>query len=199
MTLVLAVIFPMIYRGICHFRPQVEDPLKAMFFVSLFLCGILLAQHLEKVARWYRARNWMQRCCIAMTSILLYTLGHFDSHVSVSFPLISLGALGLIVLALNSEWVRWLLQRKIPVFLGRISYSLYLVHIPVLFSLTFAFHTRLGRVGMFFTYVPAAILAGTLFNRVVEEPMIRLNRRIRRSTATIKTEEATIVAAPSVS
>src|SRR6202041_1650044 len=43
------------------------------------------------------------------------------------------GALGLIALALGSKQFASALNHRILVWLGRISYSLYLVHIPILY------------------------------------------------------------------
>ena len=49
----------------------------------------------------------------------------------------SLGAVGLVAAAVGSGWWRRMLERRVPQFLGRISFSLYLVHVPVLLALAF--------------------------------------------------------------
>jgi peptidoglycan/LPS O-acetylase OafA/YrhL len=66
---------------------------------------------------------------------------------------------------------------------GARSYSLYLVHEPVLVTLAFAFGGRPSALLLFVVGVPAALAVTELFFRVVERPSHRLSRAAGRRLA----------------
>jgi peptidoglycan/LPS O-acetylase OafA/YrhL len=63
-------------------------------------------------------------------------------------------------------------------FLGRISYSLYLVHGTVLFALTHALGYRVPMMVQLVLYVGISIGLGYLLCVVVEEQFLRLSRMV---------------------
>ena len=78
--------------------------------------------------------------------------------------------------------VQKLLSTKAGSFLGSISYAVYLIHIPVLFSLTAVLFVKMQ--GLFKTYHAACLVAfvvsllviillAWLFHKFVEKPCIR--------------------------
>jgi peptidoglycan/LPS O-acetylase OafA/YrhL len=91
------------------------------------------------------------------------------------------GAVGLIVLTLNASLARRILNRKSPQFLGKISFSLYLVHPIVLHALTFACHDRISMWGQFPIYITitASLMLAYLFWVAVERYFISLSRSVR--------------------
>lgn len=75
-----------------------------------------------------------------------------------------------------------LLNRPVVQFLGRISFSIYLLHFIVLCSLSAAFYTHFPRdalhIGIgFIVYLAACVGAAWLFERWVDRPAIALSRR----------------------
>jgi peptidoglycan/LPS O-acetylase OafA/YrhL len=97
-------------------------------------------------------------------------------------------------------WLPRLLRRRPLVGLGRISFSLYLVHLPVLAACLAAFYTRLPIWGCALLGALASILAALLLNSTVERPAQRLARRVEarlesrshRSTDTIVDDNASL-------
>lgn len=83
--------------------------------------------------------------------------------------------------------VQKLLSTKAGSFLGSISYAVYLIHIPVLFSLTALLFVKMQ--GLFKTYHAACLVAfvvslfiiillAWLFHKLVEKPCIRFTNRL---------------------
>ncbi len=86
----------------------------------------------------------------------------------------------LIWLALQPGLLRRALHHPALRFLGTVSFSLYLVHIPVLAALQHGLHGRLPSAVIWGIGVLASLLAAWVFYRVVERPAHRLARRVER-------------------
>ncbi len=84
----------------------------------------------------------------------------------------------LIWLALQPGLLQRVLRHSVLRFLGTISFSLYLVHIPVLAVLQHGLHGRLPPAAMWAAGVLASLLAAWVFYWAVERPAHRLARRV---------------------
>lgn len=169
--------------------PESEQTLVTIQSAAVFVCGILLAIHIERVCAWYRALGRSARSLFALSAFLLYSFGYrfsyrFHHHLTADQWLITLGSAGYILLALNAPVVRRVLVRPAFRFLGRVSYSLYLVHGTVLFALAHAFGRRLTIPEHLLLAVSLSVVVAYGFCVGVEEPFLRLSRRVgRRVTA----------------
>lgn len=84
--------------------------------------------------------------------------------------------------AVLSGWGQGLLNRPLVQFLGRISFSIYLLHFIVLCSLSAAFYTYFPRDALhlgagFVVYLAACVGAAWMFERWVDRPSIAISRR----------------------
>lgn len=162
--------------------------LQTLEYVTTFICGILMAIHQTEMGRWYRQRRTLERLALAVCFFLLYDFSQWIPglwklsawHVS-EWP-VTVGAGGLILIGLNSGIARRLLGSVAPRFLGRISYSLYLVHGTVLYALAFLLNGKSSALIAFAIYLPTVLLLSTVFCFWIEEPFLRLGRRISRSS-----------------
>jgi peptidoglycan/LPS O-acetylase OafA/YrhL len=114
---------------------------------------------------------------------------NIDNFNDATTGLIEALSAAVIIYALASEgWITRHLSKKIPVFLGDISYSLYLVHLLVLVLLVRLFD-RLGpsfngQSALTKDFIMAAcvfavsVLAAIFFYYAVEMPFNRLGRRL---------------------
>jgi peptidoglycan/LPS O-acetylase OafA/YrhL len=93
------------------------------------------------------------------------------------------GSHRFVIVAINSPTAKRILHSTVPAFLGRISYSLYLTHAPVLLALTFGIHKRLSAWQQFPIYLVASIGTAYLFCISVEEPFTRMGQRLGRRKA----------------
>jgi peptidoglycan/LPS O-acetylase OafA/YrhL len=161
-----------------------------LHYVALFIMGILVAMHLANISRWYKSLRGSTVIVFSVLSFVLYeATGLLVQTLVASHRLVlelagdwgtALGAIGIIITALNSTYLRKLLGMTVPVFLGRISYSLYLTHIPLLLAIAFMFHGNLSNIGTVFPfYVAAALALAYIFCILVEEPFMRAGRSFK--------------------
>jgi peptidoglycan/LPS O-acetylase OafA/YrhL len=139
-----------------------------------FVAGILLALHLRPVLRMFLALGSIPRlaCWLLAIALLLSPLGTYSD-----VPW-ALGAVLLIALAMSSTRARALLGRRPLRWLGRVSYSLYLVHVPILLAIVHFGSGTIGRGWLLTASLVSALIAAELFNRAVEGPSQRLGRLI---------------------
>lgn len=91
-------------------------------------------------------------------------------------------ALACSAFVVASPLPRYLLSRRIPVFLGKISFGVYLVHIPIICALAFPIYGAMIRYGStavasvlsLLGLVFVSLLGGWIFWRVVDYPTISL-------------------------
>lgn len=91
-----------------------------------------------------------------------------------------IGASLIIILALRSPWLQGFMNHAPFVWLGRISYSLYLTHILTLKLMVYLLEPQLKPGLIVALLFPVALIVAEVFYRMVEAPAIRLSRRIGR-------------------
>ena len=84
----------------------------------------------------------------------------------------------MIWLALQPGLIQRVLRQPVLVWLGTISFSLYLIHVPVLALLFNGLHDRLPPAAICALSIAAAFPAAHIFYRLAEEPTHRLARLI---------------------
>jgi peptidoglycan/LPS O-acetylase OafA/YrhL len=154
-------------------------------FAMIFIAGIVLAESFPVVSAWYRSLGPAGRLAFLVVTICSYQYGHHldDRHLphfqfGLDQPLYVLGATGYIILALNAPWARTFLSTTIARFLGRISFSLYLIHSTVLLAMTRILEFKVSVPLQFFLYIAITVLLSYFFCLGVEEPFLRLSRRV---------------------
>lgn len=82
--------------------------------------------------------------------------------------LVTCGGAGTLAVALCSRRVGLALNHRTPAWLGRISYSLYLIHATVLFGLVHLFLGKLTRIQLLAPYLICALGIAALFYEMEE-------------------------------
>jgi peptidoglycan/LPS O-acetylase OafA/YrhL len=103
-----------------------------------------------------------------------------------------LGALMLIILGLGFLPFSEFLLSKIPQFLGRISYSVYLIHGTILFALLYLLSKSAPPILILLIYIPTVLLGSALMYRFVEKPAMSFGHRITSSAR--RTYASTLIA-----
>jgi peptidoglycan/LPS O-acetylase OafA/YrhL len=165
----------------------IGDPNHAdgFFYLPIFFVGTLMASRLEAIQDWSRRRGrrfWMTALGVSLFFMVASQVFSFAASPSsfaggLLWSLVGLGAAGIILCAIGFEPVRAFLNRRITQFLGRISFSLYLIHVPIIATLAFVLGDAqwwlVGLIGL-----PLSIGVATVFHRYVEVPSQRLAHRV---------------------
>ncbi len=155
------------------------DDSRAVWFMPLwysFLLGVLI------FARW---RRQIPAWALVVYLVLL-TVAPLVSGRNGRFAWVSVATTALLWIAVERKRLgRWLSDRASQ-FLGRVSYSLYLIHTPVLGAALVAMAKVLGEptagkqlLGIVVAVV-VSLVAAEVFYRAIERPAVVMSRRLKR-------------------
>lgn len=149
-----------------------------LFYLPSFGFGIVAADLvLAKGPQALRLPSWAQ---------FLVCLGAFATAKLVDDDFVWAIAVTVIILVAATKGPISAVLRSPPcLFLGRISYSLYLVHLPILLALVCALHVRFGLAAPVLIGPVVSLFAATLMYRWIELPGIALGKTVtsRRAAA----------------
>jgi peptidoglycan/LPS O-acetylase OafA/YrhL len=145
-------------------------------YVLFFVFGILIASKyawfaglLERHPRFAPAA-WV----IAFSLLAVpYTKGYLELCYAI-------GAMMLIILCLHSAAARRFLKQPTFLWLGKVSYSLYLSHQVILVAFVYLLHDALPMIAILTLVLIASLLMAELMNRTIELPSSELGKRLAR-------------------
>ena len=153
----------------------------ALQYLPAFFVGAVIAVRLEAVrnvadrinTHWYRHPLWAG---LTVASLLLLiapwlvgpNVGEIPELEPVLKGLVPLAAAGLVVAALGWKPLRAVLDTRPVQFTGTISFSLYLVHVPILIFSTYLFADQPWYVPLLFG-IPVAVLVAVGFTWLIEK------------------------------
>ena len=159
-----------------------------LFYSLLFLFGALLRTHYDETSRSQAALSPSQRWTLLLVAITLYQgaelLPTILGNPALSAYLIdwlqATGAAILLVLATTLTPLRHALHNRVLLWAGTRSYSIYLLHATVLFTLI-RLHPQ-GPIPLAYlpVYLTLTLVLSELFYRFIEAPSILLGRRFSR-------------------
>lgn len=165
-------------------------------YLPMFLIGSVLAFHWVRLAQHVRVMSTQAVAGVGLGAVCLLMstywirLDWFNASsqstvvgVSKSVEVLSAAILILLTIA-RTSWSS-LLERKVPRWLGSRSYSLYLVHEPIVVTLAFAVGVRTPIIVFLAIALPASLVSAELFWRLVESPSIRASHRAEELTSVL--------------
>jgi peptidoglycan/LPS O-acetylase OafA/YrhL len=184
-----AITFPLVdlFSNVWHLcTPDAAlNSMLTLHYAAFFIIGSLLAKHLSAINRWYSRLSVVQITAIALVSFGLYCFGDASSLFQrFSIPqdlfdwLVAVGAVMAIIFAINNRIFHGFLTSRSIHYLGERSFSLYLIHGTILFTLI---HTLMGRLRLDLLlplYLTATLLVTEIFYRLIERPTMLLGRRL---------------------
>jgi peptidoglycan/LPS O-acetylase OafA/YrhL len=151
-------------------------------YCGLFLLGSILARHHETMKYRFAKIPSLLKWVLLGVSCGLYQYS-MQLHIPIYLRdfAIGIGCAYVIVLALIQRGkLSRMLQLKPLRFLGRISYSLYLLHLPILMTLSIMIYRRLPYGYLLLPFLAILLVLATVFQRLIEEPSICLGKVVGR-------------------
>lgn len=157
--------------------PDLVNLMETVAQIWLFVAGGLIARNLQ----WLRARLESRSTiavigAVAVCIVLLAARFTFTLPESISYFATRGGAIGLVILTAADRRLIGILAARLPVFLGAISYTIYAVHFPILFT-AMVFLPSLPLWIVAPVAVAMSIAVAYAITRLIEVPLIRVGRR----------------------
>lgn len=171
----------------------------ALLYLPVFFLGTLVAINLKALRSWAervrrRPRARPIGCLVTVASALSIVVSWMLRPIlqagtplsDIVGSLTPVGALGLVACAIAFGPVARGLSARVPQWLGKVSFSLYLTHLPILVALIYLLGDRnWGLVAL--VGVPLVLCVAYLFYRFVESPSHRLAKLIGSATSGVAT------------
>lgn len=151
-------------------------------FLPIFMLGTVLAYEHAAVSTSLQRLSVPARAAVLAGSLLLLAASSYARSLpdGIENALIAIGATGIVAIGSLPIGALPELLRKRPVaWLGSRSFSLYLVHEPIIVSAAVLTGGSLAPLPFLLLAVPIALLGAEAFYRVAEHPAHLLARRVR--------------------
>jgi peptidoglycan/LPS O-acetylase OafA/YrhL len=163
----------------------------ALFFLPVFALGVLLAYAQEPLQQWADRVSTLRRArlvwsLLALLAAVLLTAEWTVAGLPLQSRLLEVAATGgpfagaclAVFVAMHSPTASRALSSAMVQTLGVLSFSLYLVHEPVLVTTAFLLPVEVSPWAAVALAVPLSLAVAVLFHRAVEGPSHRLAQRV---------------------
>jgi len=174
-TYFFSAIFCYIYTLFLYEFPGKNDRFLFTGFAHLFIIGILVSvvNNIEKETKNTLFWNALFLLFLAkLITIFPHIMEQVYGHKSRSYkdPVIMLYVAGLVYASIQSNWAQLLLGNKIMEFLGNISYSVYLWHMPTLWYIKrFTDIDKNKLIFLIVSFIVVTVIA-TMSYYIIEKP-----------------------------
>lgn len=151
------------------FDTLAESLIATLYYVPMFVLGAVVAETLRRSSPGLDRLSPAKAAAGAAGALFLMW---YPNDAAVA-----LGAALSVALVAQAPALRAAALRPTPAFLGRISFSLYLTHLPILYGFVLILGGPLGVGGALACGLAAALPAAWAFWAAVERPSQRLSRR----------------------
>jgi peptidoglycan/LPS O-acetylase OafA/YrhL len=160
----------------------------SLHIASFFILGILLAQYKEPLVHTFKRMKKPLKITLFVVSFILFRLSmdlwHLNNNLFLIFDYGSaLSACVFIVIALGSVKASRILNKPVFNLFGKISYSMYLNHITVLYISFFILYPFVSIPLIGLIYVSLVVVFSYFFWKYIEQPSISLGRVLSSNNA----------------
>lgn len=162
----------------------VQTGTDALRYLPVFGLGVLLAVERDRLVRLAQGLTRRGNVVLLVVSLLLLDAAWLTRLGNRAAPAVAVGAVLLVALFLTWGPAIRVGERRPVQWLGRVSFSVYLLHEPVVISVAYLFGTT-DVLLVLAVALPVSLLLAEVFYRAVELPAHRLSRRVGRRTAVL--------------
>ncbi len=160
---------------------------------GFYIAGILLARYKDELFAWMAGLSNRRKTAYLSAALFVYwwagmLLQLFWKHAvsSWNFRLevfdwaLALGGATILIMSMTFLPLSRFLLSKFPQFVGRICYSIYLLHGTVLFALLYTVGHKWPPAAIFLIYAPTVLCVSSIFYHLVEKPSMDFGRSITK-------------------
>jgi peptidoglycan/LPS O-acetylase OafA/YrhL len=152
---------------------------KTAYYTEFFVIGAVLALYLSRIRRLLTRMPPTLRYVLLGVGLLIFQ-GHWTQVRPVQAVFVAFGSALVIAASLSPGAIERTLLLTPLRFLGRISYSLYLVHVPLLLTAVLLLQDIVPMPVVLVCVPPTAVALGWLFHLAVAEPSAALGQRLAK-------------------
>jgi peptidoglycan/LPS O-acetylase OafA/YrhL len=160
-----------------------------LYYTQFFTLGCVLAINREKLVGVFLSAPKLAHI-IAVATILLVPWRFLEDHFHIGELFCTFAAAYLLIACIAFRRMKEVLLTGPLQWLGEISYSLYLVHMPVLLAVYFALRGHLSDMGICATIIASSLVGAHIFNLLIERPATKLGRILSPSRGTTRLQNA---------
>lgn len=148
--------------------------------------GALLAKYRSLIFHYALNMKKVVKIALLLIAIICFMyegmIGEVDflNNYILRDYVVSFGVCIVMIMSVASWTLSALLRTKVFIFLGKISYSLYLYHLVSLFSVMYLFYDKLPTILIVFLSFSLSFLLSSLGYLFIEKPCINLGRYLTR-------------------
>lgn len=154
----------------------VFTPMSALRYVWLFASGACLALHRGTLRTWYEATPPWGRLILYVATALVVVAWN-ERLENVTTPI---AALAVVFVCTVDDGIERKLLSPVLLWLGKVSYSLYLIHLPILMATTHLLYERVPMAVILATSLLIILIGSELMYRFVEGPSMTIGRSLSR-------------------
>ncbi|MFP3377564.1 acyltransferase [Bacillus sp. SIMBA_069] len=150
-----------------------------LHFTSMFMVGMLLFKHQEKLIYSYRNMKKFNKgflialgIILYLYSILIYGISRNDTTFLLKDWGVVLGVSIFIIMAMSNLKVKVFLNKSVFVYLGEISYSIYLCHFPIMMVLFKLLYTKIPIFFLLILCITMTLLFSIVSYHLIEKKCI---------------------------
>lgn len=151
-------------------------------YIPIFLLGSVISKYHKGIIA--KLSNTFIRSAFGFIGILLYASPNLflSSNPNLNDYVTSCGSILIILTVLSSEKLKRLLIIRPINFLGKISFSFYLLHLPILITLTSILYPMINSIFLISALgLALSIISSYIVYQMIEVPFINLGRKLKYS------------------
>jgi peptidoglycan/LPS O-acetylase OafA/YrhL len=151
------------------------------YYAGFFVIGGLIAARIPRIRQFFSGAGAWLSFLLLLSGLLIFQ-GHWSHWPIAQEYMVAFGSVLILCAALAPGRIETMLLKRFPRYLGRISFSLYLVHVPVILMLTILTHGALSLPLLIAIVVPVSIALAAAFERTVTAPSASLGHRLAQAS-----------------